>query len=230
MKKVGFLLFLAFLMVPVLTAYPAHGGNQPALAEYIEYEKIVLTPLLDPRGPLIPNWRELYLAKIAKYKDYLKKYPGSPLVAEVKLRIAELALDTERPGIYQFRTKMYQCLAENAGESAENEALRQDCIREFENATPKWRDPLYTEKAVKILLELVEKYGHKKRYSMREPKIGGFEWDEEEIGTRALYLLSHGANPATKKRILLLILKEYKAGPRLKSFIEEDLKKLDNVK
>lgn len=229
MKRARFLLFLIFWLVSVLAAYPAYGGKQPALAEYAEYEKIVLTPLLDPRGPPIPNWRELYLAKIAKYENYLKKYPDSPLVAEVKLRIAELALDTERPGVYQFREKMYQCLAKNTGESPESQTLRENCIREFKDATPKWRDPLYTEKAVKILLELVEKYGHKKRYSMREPKIGEFAWDEEEIGAQALYLLSHGTDPTTKKRILLLILKEYKAGSRLKGFIEEDLKSLENV-
>ncbi|MBI2639618.1 MAG: hypothetical protein HYW90_01855 [Candidatus Sungbacteria bacterium] len=229
MKRAIFLFFV-FWLTPVLTAPSAYGGNPPALAEYIEYEKIVLTPLLDPLGPPIPNWRELYLAKIAQYENYLKRYPNSPLAAEVKFRIAELMLDTERPDIYRFRVKMYQCLAENAGESAEKEALRQNCIREFEKAATKWRDPFYVEKAVKILFELVEKYGHKKRYSMAEPKIGGFEWDEEEIGAQALYLLSRGADPSARKRILLLILKEYKSGPRLKGFVEEDLKKLENTK
>ena len=64
--------------------------------EFLEYEQIVLAPLLDPLDTSIPNWRELYLAKIAKYEAYLKKYPNSPLVAEVKLRIAEFLKDVER--------------------------------------------------------------------------------------------------------------------------------------
>lgn len=197
--------------------------------EFTEYEKIVLSPLSDPMDTSIPNWRELYLAKIAKYEAFLKKYPNSPLTAEVKLRIAEFLKDVERPEIYPLRVGMYRCVEQNAGDTAERSAAREACIVEFNNKTKKWRDPAYSKKAVELLLELVQKYGHQKRYNMSEPRIGGFSWVEEEIGAKALYLLSKGADPQNKKKILLLILKEYKAGPDLAVEIKEDLERLKNI-
>ena len=121
---------------------------------------------------------------------------------------------------------MYQCLERNSGDAIYDGDAREACILEFDKKTKKWRDPIYSGKAVKLLLELVGKYGHQKRYNMNEPRIGGFAWVEEEIGAKALYLLSKGAEPEHKKKILLLILKEYKAGPELLLAIQEDLQRL----
>ena len=197
--------------------------------EFTEYEKIVLSPLSDPMDTSIPNWRELWLAKIAKYEAFLKKYPNSPLVAEVKLRIAEFLKDVERPEIYPLRVEMYRCLEQNAGDTVYESDEREACIVEFNNKTEKWRDPVYSQKAVRLLLELVKKYGHQKRYNMNEPRIGGFGWVEEEIGAKALYLLSKGTDPQNKKKILLLILKEYKAGADLAAEIKKNLERLKDV-
>ncbi len=222
MKRAAFSLFVTAAFLFYAFAF-AKADNS---AELVEYEKIVLAPLSDPLDTSIPNWRELYLAKIAKYEAYLEKYSNSPLVAEVKLRIAEFLKDVERPEIYKLRVEMYQCLERNSGDAIYDGDAREACILEFDKKTKKWRDPIYSGKAVKLLLELVGKYGHQKRYNMNEPRIGGFAWVEEEIGAKALYLLSKGAEPEHKKKILLLILKEYKAGPALLLAIQEDLQRL----
>lgn len=225
MKRVACLalvLFWAHLFVS-----GSYGEGSP---EFFEYESIVLTPFSDPFDISIPNWRELYLAKIAKYENFLKKYPNSPLIAEAKLRIAELSFDVEREEVYSLRVKMYECLAEHGGVAPENVLAREECIRAFHDKTKKWRDSVYVEKAAAILFELVEKYGHQPRYEMQEPRIGGFQWVDEEIGAPALYILSRGADPEQKKKILLLILREYKPGPKLTDFIKKDLEQLKNVK
>lgn len=222
MKRATFSLFVMTAFLFYALAFTKADNS----VEFVEYEKIVLAPLADPLDTSIPNWRELYLAKIAKYEAYLKKYPNSPLVAEVKLRIAEFLKDVERPEIYKLRVEMYRCLERHSGDALYDSDAREACILEFNSKTEKWRDPIYSGKAVKLLLELVEKYGRQKRYNMEEPMLGGFGWVEEEIGAKALYLLSKGAAPENKKKILLLILKEYKAGPKLLREIQEDLKRL----
>lgn len=198
--------------------------------EFIEYENIVVTPFSDSRGESIPDWRTLYFKKIAQYEAYLKKYPDSPLAAEAKLRIAELMKDVELQKIYPLRVKMYECIRAHRGETEELARERAACVKAFWAKTKKWRDPVYTKKAIQLLIELVEKHGHTKRYGMVKPHIGGFKWMEEEIGAQALYVLSQGAPPEDRKAILLIILREYKAGPKLFSDINADLEKLKNVK
>lgn len=220
------LVLLLTIVALFFNAVPLWAGTTP---EFTEYEKIVLSPLSDPMDSSIPNWRELYLAKIAKYEAFMKQYPNSPLVAEAKLRIAEFLKDVERPEVYALRVEMHRCIERNAGDTVKESAARKWCITKFDQKTQKWRDPVYAQKAAKLLLELVKKYGHQKRYNMNEPRIGGFGWIEEEIGARALYLLSKGTDPKNKKKILLLILKEYKAGPKLLREIKEDLEKLKNA-
>lgn len=225
MKRTDF----SWLVIAAFLFYAFAPLRSEASSEFVEYEKIVLAPLSDPLDTSVPNWRELYLAKIAKYEAYLKKYPNSSLVAEVKLRIAEFLKDVERPEIYKFRVEMYRCLERHSGDAIYDSDAREGCILEFDSKTQKWRDPIYSGKAVNLLLELVDKYGHQKRYNMEEPKLGGFRWVDEEIGAKALYLLSRGAEPANKKKILLLILDEYKAGPKLLREIQEDLKRLKDL-
>ena len=88
------------------------------LLEYFEYETIVLSMLYSSFNPEISNWRELYLLKVAKYKEFINKYPDSLLLAEVKLRIAELYKDVEKKEVYQFRVELYRCLADYSYENA----------------------------------------------------------------------------------------------------------------
>lgn len=198
--------------------------------EYFEYETIVLSMFSNSLDSSIPNWRELYIRKAERYKEFIKKYPNSPLLAEVKLRIAELYKDVEKEELHPFRMEMYRCLAEYSDENGGTFEGRKECIGKFYKNIGKWRDPAYSQKAVNLLLELVRDYGHVKRYNMEEPRLGGFKWIDEEIGARSLYLLSKGADPKNKEKILLLILREYKAGPKLLHEINEDLKKLKEAK
>lgn len=197
--------------------------------EYFEYETTVLSMLSGQYDSAIPNWRELYLKKIERYEEFLKKYPSSPLLAEVKLRITELYKDVEKKEVYPFRVELYQCLSEHSDENGGGFEERKDCIRKFYKNIGKWRDPIYAQKAVNLLLELVRNYGHAKRYNMEEPRIGGFKWIDEEIGARSLYLLSKGTDQKNKEKILLLILREYKAGPKLLHEITKDLEKLKKI-
>ncbi len=193
---------------------------------YADYERIVMTPISNLSDPQTSNWRELYLAKAKNYEDFVKKYPGSSLEAEVKLRIAELWRDTDRTEVYAADVLYYQCLNERAG------------TKEQENCTAfevkKRRDPVYMKKSADLMLELVRDYGHVRRYALlyvdKEGNKPHFEWVDEEIGAQALYFLSMGADPLNQKKILLRIQSEYKAGERLQEFIAKDLEKLKDVK
>ena len=227
------MLFLCVVIV-FIGAFPALATVKNAeeipinqhLLEYFEYETTVLSMLYGSSSSEIPNWRELYLLKVVKYEEFLKKYPRSPLLAEVKLRIAELYKDIEKKEIYQFRVELYRCLAEYSDEKGGTLEERKKCIKKFYENIGNWRDPEYSKKAVDLLLELVNNYGHVKRYSMEEPRLGGFKLADEEIGAVSLYILSKGTDLKNKEKILLLILREYKVGPKLLSEITEDLKKL----
>lgn len=236
--RLGFL-FLAAAVVFFAVSGTTHAVNPDSssiattidteVAEifmYSDYERIVMTPLSNLSGSQTPNWRELYLAKAKNYEDFLKKYPGSPLEAEVKLRIAELWRDMDRIEIYAADVLYYQCLNDRAR------------TREQENCTgfevKKRRDPVYMKKSADLMLELVRDYGHVRRYALLYVDNAGnkphFEWVDEEIGAQALYFLSMGADPLNQKRILLRIQSEYKAGKRLQEFIAKDLEKLKDVK
>ena len=199
----------------------------PRIFEYFEYETIVLVPYGEPSDE---NWRKLYLERAEKYEEFLKKYPDSPLMVEVKLRMAELYKDIEKEEVYPFRVEKHRCLVEHSNENGGTLEEREDCIRKFYKDIGRWRDPVYMKKAVALLLELVRDHGHTKRYNMEESRVGSFQWVDEEIGAKALYLLSKGTDPKNKEKILLLILREYKAGPKLLFEINEDLEKLQGAK
>lgn len=224
-KDMKTIVFLAPVFLAAIFTFSSPAESEDR-SEFIEYEKIVLSSLSDPMDSSVPNWRELYLAKIAKYEAYLRKYPRSPLVAEVKLRIAELSLDVERPGIYELRAEMYKCLADSSGKGVESAARKKECIDKYYERTKRWRDPEYTARAVRILAELVEKHGYAQRYEMQEPRIGGFDWSEEQIGARALYMLSQGTEPQVRRKLLRAILEKYKTGAKLYKQIGQDLEKL----
>ncbi len=194
--------------------------------EYLEYETIVLSMLSDPNSSAIPNWRELYLRRVEKYEEFIKKYPNSSLLAEVKMRIAELYKDIDKEKIYSFQLELNRCFFEYSDKNDGTLERREKCIKKFYENIGKWRDPIYGQKAVNLLLELVRDYGHVKRYSMEKARLGGFKWVDEEIGAKSLYILSQGADSKNKEKMLLRILREYKTGPELLHEITNDLKKL----
>ncbi len=231
MKKWSTLfLSVIFVFIAVLPAIVAEETSEftinSRLLEYFEYETIVLSAFSEPRDSAIPNWRELYLWKVSRYEEFLKKYPDSPLLAEVKLRIAELYKDIEKKEVYPFTVELYRCLSEYSDEKGGVLEEREKCIKKFYENIGRWRDPVYAQKAVNLLLELVRDYGHVKRYGMEEPRLGGFQWIDEEMGAISLYLLSKGTDPKNKEKILLRILREYKTGPKLLHEINENLEKL----
>lgn len=222
MRKLLSLFLYGALMIA--SAFPAIANEDKF--EYLEYETIVLSMLFDTHDSAIPNWRELYLRKVKRYEEFLNNHPNSLLLAEVKLRIAEFYKDVEKEEVYQFRVELYRCLSQHSDENGGTLEKREKCFKNFYENTGKWRDPVYSQKAVKLLLELVRDFGHVKRYSMKEPRIGGFNWIDEEIGARSLYILSEGTDQKNKEKILSRIIREYKTGPKLLHEINEDLKKL----
>ncbi|MDO8560940.1 MAG: hypothetical protein Q7R91_01855 [bacterium] len=234
MKKSALLGWLVFAVLFVIFQPQVRGNDSVPRAtdekEYIEYENLVVTPFSDSRDASIPNWRALYLKKAERYEAYMTQFPDSLLVTEVKLRLAEIYKDVEREGIYLFRLELYECTKKFSQEHEGTFEERKICIEDFYKKTEKWRDPVYTKKAVALLLELIKNHGHARRYAMQKPHIGGFAWVDEEIGAQALYLLSKGADPGYKKGILLLILEDYKVGSKLQKEIDEDLKGLEAVK
>ena len=230
-KRLALFLCEALILVGALETLAASKKTEEIavdshLFEYFEYEAAVLSTFSDQYDSAIPNWRELYLRKVKKYEEFLKKYPNSPLSAEVKLRIAELYKNVEKEEVYSFRVKLYRCISEYSDENGGTLEERERCIKKFYENIGKWRDPAYGQKAVNLLLELIRDYGHVKRYSMEEPRLGGFKWIDEEIGAISFYLLSKGTDLKNKEKILLLILREYKTGPKLLYEITEDLKKI----
>ncbi|MFY9462398.1 MAG: hypothetical protein WAP51_04320 [Candidatus Sungiibacteriota bacterium] len=234
-RYAGFCLCVTLIFAGAFPALAAETNKEgltldPRIFEYFEYETIVLSMLSNPRDPSVPNWRELYLRKVERYEEFLAKYSDTPLRAEVKLRIAELYKDVDKEEVYPFRVELYRCLAGRSDENNGTLEKRKDCINKFYKDVGRWRDPAYVQKAVNLLLELVRDYGHTKRYNMEEPKIGGFKWVDEDIGAKVLYLLAKGTNPKNKEKMLLLILREYKAGPTLLFQINEDLEKLQGAK
>lgn len=248
MKKWTFLLLIGAICFFATAAEAAVGsdatstsgrGEGDAVSRgmmYLEYETLVLAPLSNPRDASVQNWRELYLTRVKQYGDFLKKYPASPLEAEAKLRIAELYKDVEKAEVYSFRLELARCFEQYSDKNGGTLEKRKACQERFDAATVRWRDPVYMKKAADLLIELVRDYGHTRRYALvitdfndaRTPKH--FEWVEEEIGAQALYYLSWGAEPVNKKKILLRIQSEYKAGERLQGLITEDLEKVKDIK
>lgn len=235
--KSRLILFLcgALVLIDVFPTFaakkkPEEITKNNRIFEYFEYETTVLSNLSNPNDSAIPNWRELYLIKIKRYEEFINKYPNSPLLAEVKLRIAELYKDVEKKEVYPFRVELYKCLSEYSDDNGGTPEKRDNCIKKFYENIGRWRDSVYSRKAADLLLELVRDYGHTKRYNMEEPRLGGFKWIDEEIGARSLYLLSKGTDPKNKEMILLLILREYKTESKLLNEITEDLEKLKENK
>lgn len=184
--------------------------------DFVEYENLVLSPMYLYDTPY-PDYRIIDIARAERLEQFLRKYPDSALVSNAKLRLAEIYSDIEKPDISEFRNEMHRCI-----EMATSSAKRDLCEAMFDLQTlGKRRDPFYKTKAVEILKELVERYGHDKIYWMVEPRVGGFRWVEEEIGGEALFSLVGAASLKDRKKIYEMILKEYKVRPFIREEAEE---------
>ncbi|KKU52825.1 MAG: hypothetical protein A3A28_02575 [Candidatus Sungbacteria bacterium RIFCSPLOWO2_01_FULL_47_32] len=213
------LLLGTVLMVFVLSflGVTSYVYYEPPKDEYTEYEELVYE-MLSPQGDSsVPDYRDLYLKKIAKYEAFIKKYPKSPLVSEAKLRIAELYRDVDRAEIYTYRKEMFDCVTRANFDVATEEF----CIADFYRRSGNPRDPLYFAKAQKLLEEIVRDYGHNQRYALTDPGQGRFEYINEDAGGYALYLLSQGKSPEEKLKNYRKILKEYRVRPEFKKVVED---------
>ena len=219
-----FAFFMAGFSVSAAASIPAKGEAvklTSELEDYREYEKIVLKPWNSDSDQVIPDYRAIYLFRASQYEAFLEKYPNSLLVPEVKLRLAEIYKDVERPEVFQYRKEMYYCLETASGSSL---AAREKCIAEFwQNIEGRKRDPAYTKKAIALFYEIIQNYGYYKRYIMFEPRHGGFRHTEEDAGGYALYILSKGASPKDRVRIYEVILKQFQVREEIKKEMEDFL-------
>ncbi len=187
--------------------------------DFAEYEALVLSPLY-LYDTLYPDYRAIDIARAESLEEFLRRHPDSALVSNAKLRLAEIYSDIEKPEINEFRNEMYRCI-----ERAASGAKRDLCEAMFDLQTRgKRRDPFYKTKAVEILKELAERYGHDKVYLMAEPRVGGFKWVEEEIGGEALFALAGAASSKDRRKIYEMILKEYKVREFIRKEAEEFLR------
>lgn len=183
MKIKSVLLILFFT-----SSFLAQAQAQEArTSDFLEYEGLVLwLPTMFDEF-LYPSFRDQSLLRANSYETFLEKYPNSLLVPEVKLRLAKLYRDIELPEVHMWRQESRNCASKSSGKFWEVDFCEVKFLLRFQ--VEPWRDPLYNAKSIKILKEIVEKYGHVKRYAMIEQKIGGFRYVEEEIGREAFFLL-----------------------------------------
>ncbi|KKT57193.1 MAG: hypothetical protein UW81_C0005G0030 [Candidatus Giovannonibacteria bacterium GW2011_GWC2_44_9] len=221
---------MAVLYMFVLAAIPARAqeagssyGTMVGPQDFFEFEELASRPMpqITDEETSIPDYRAMYIARAKRFEAFLDKYPGSPLKPEVLLRVALLYLGVERQEIRALRQELFFC---------QGMALKQHDQRRFDLCKQRFAldiigaggptDPVYEHLARQILDELVERYPHARRYIMSEPSVGGFRFDEEEIGAFALYLLAGGALPEERRGIYELIITEYKIRKEIRREIQ----------
>ena len=175
----------------------------------------------DLESLLYPNYRKVWLDQADRYEKFVADYPDSPLTPDVKLRLAEIYKDIENVETNEWRFELWFCTARSSKLWEKDRCRTMFMLRK---AGTQWRDPFYAEKAVKILLELIEQHGHKKRYAETEGRAGRLYPAEEEIGAIALFFLADMGKLEDRGKIYERILKEYKVSDDLKKEIEEFLK------
>lgn len=221
---------LTFLLLLFASSFLAQA-QEARTSDFLEYERIFIslddTEFKDwPYQLRITDYRRLNLRRAYSFEDFFKTYPDSLLAPEAKFRAAALYLTIDNPGISELRRELYNCI-DKAGVISRTDirGWKVDFCENlfFLQTYNNWRNPVYVRKGVQMLLELIEKHGHAKRYWMFEPKLGGFNFIDEDIGGAALYLLVDSVMPTAKRSLYARILREYKIRPELQKEIEDSL-------
>lgn len=223
MKIKNVLLTFLFFFVFFANSFLAQA-QEARTPDFVEYEKITLRPLTDFENLFYPSVRLLALYQVSSYEDFVRRYPNSPLIPNVKLNIAKLYKDVESAEADMWRGELRSCVLNSRGKSWEAEACEAKFRLQIYVYAKPWHDLSYWDLSKKIFLALVKNHGHEKIYAILLPKIGGFGFVDEDIGGEALFWLSQTVDQKDRKEIYELMLREYKVNRDIREEAEEFLK------
>lgn len=189
-------------------------------ADFVEYERLVLGMKRFYGYEEFQDNRMVWLRNTEYFEAFLKQYPHSVLVPQVKLRLAELYINVmvEFPEFDLIREEHYLCAA-SAGTVAEAER----CYDRFYLRTAfRPRDPVYVKKAIQLLDEIYISHGTTPHYAWAD---GVFRYrDDEDLAGVALYTAAKAAKPKDRAKLYTIILQKHKLRPDLREEVAEFLK------
>ena len=169
--------------VPVFPSRPEEDIGRSGLSgEYREYEDIILSFSIE-HPDTGKTWNEDVLAYIKRYGDIIERYPTSPLVPTITLRIAELFSLLTSTTLDQYLQEQRKKYAEQHPGATAEELLAYDQLlqneipmevinEDFRASLGRWLDVV------------IERYPTARHYSFDNYR---FAYDDERVAALALY-------------------------------------------